>query len=130
MTETLWLTIDWREADADLPETAQEQVTEALFRELAGVDGVEQVERVADPAAPEGGMGAAWLWSILQAEVTGANAIKAVKAVKERLPRQPLSFTLKVGKDGEQEVSATNVSPDQFEEVLNKLVAKARELKD
>lgn len=54
MADTIRLIIDWREADADMPEAQQETVTELLFREMNGFDEVERVERVADPAAPKG----------------------------------------------------------------------------
>jgi hypothetical protein len=127
MTDKLWLMIDWRDADADLPESAQERLTEGLLRELMGCAEVEQVERVADPDVPEGGMGAAWLWGILQAEVTGANAIKAAKAVQERLPGKPISFTIK---DGDKQIKATNISPKDLESVLDKLVEATRNLGD
>jgi hypothetical protein len=50
MTSPLWLTIDWREADADIPEEQQEQFTEVLFRELNGFDEVEQVETGGGPS--------------------------------------------------------------------------------
>ena len=73
MSGTVWLTVDWRDADDAMPEAQQEAVTELLFREMNGFDEVERVGRVADPAAPEGSMGVAWLWSMLTAEVTVAN---------------------------------------------------------
>ncbi|MDA0267431.1 MAG: hypothetical protein O3A14_10830 [Cyanobacteria bacterium] len=128
MTKSLWLTIDWRDADTDIPETQQEQLTEVLFREMNCFDEVERVERVADPAVPDGGMGAAWLWGILTAEVTVANLKRLGQEVQERLPGKPISFTVKATKDGGAEVSATNVRPDDLDATLEKLVAAAKTL--
>jgi hypothetical protein len=85
MTTPLWLTIDWRDADANVPEAQQEQFTEVLFREMNCFDEVERVERVADPAVPDGGMGAAWLWGILTAEVSSCQ----FEAVGPRGARAP-----------------------------------------
>lgn len=125
MADTLWITFDWRAADGDLPETHQEQITEVLFREMHGFDEVERVERVADPAVPDGGMGAAWLWGILTAEVSVANALKLTQAVQERLPGKPVNFTLK---RGSAEVRAENVRPGDMDEVIGKLVAAVKAL--
>lgn len=128
MTSPLWLTIDWREADADVPEDQQEQFTEVLLRELNGFDEVERVERVADPGVPDGGMGAAWLWGILTAEVSVANLKRLGKEVQERLPGKPISFTVKATKKGGAEVSATNIRPDDLDATLDKLIAAAKSL--
>ena len=128
MTSSLWLTIDWREADADIPEAQQEQFTEVLFRELNGFDEVERVERVADPAVPDGGMGAAWLWGILTAEVSVANLKRLGKEVQERLPGKPISFTVKATKEGGAEVSATNIRPDDLDATLDKLDTAVKSL--
>jgi hypothetical protein len=125
MTKTLWLTIDWRDADAEVPEAQQEQLTEVLFREMNCFDEVERVERVADPAAPDGGMGAAWLWSMLTAEVTIANLQRLGKEVQERLPGKPISFTVKAG---DLEVTISNLRPDDLDATLEKLVAAAKSL--
>ncbi|NJN21016.1 MAG: hypothetical protein HC812_07265 [Leptolyngbya sp. RL_3_1] len=128
MTQPFWLTIDWRDADTEVPEAQQEQFTEVLFREMNCFDEVERVERVADPAVPDGGMGAAWLWGILTAEVTVENLKRLGQAVQERLPGKPISFTVKATKDGEAEVSATNIRPDDLDATLEKLVAAAKSL--
>lgn len=127
MTSLLWLTIDWREADADVPEAQQEQFTEVLFRELNGFDEVERVERVADPTVPDGGMGAAWLWGILTAEVGVANLKRLGKEVQERLPGKPISFTVKAG---DREVTISNLRPDDLDATLDKLVAAAKSLSE
>ncbi|MEO0989122.1 MAG: hypothetical protein AAFY20_26810 [Cyanobacteria bacterium J06639_14] len=125
MTDTVWLTIDWREAAPEVPEAQQEIFTETLFREMNGFDEVERVERVADPDAPAGGMGAGWLWSILTAEVTVENLKRLGKEIQKRLPGKPVKFTVKVG---DREVSADNVRPDDLDATLDKLVAAAKEL--
>ena len=70
MADTILLTIDWRDADSDMPEEQQETLTQTVFQELRALDEVEDIKRVADPNVPDGGMGANWLWSILTAEIT------------------------------------------------------------
>jgi hypothetical protein len=125
MANTVQLMIDWRDADADMPAAQQETVTELLFREMNGFGEVERVERVADPAAPKGGMGAAWLWSILTAEVTIANIKRLGQEVQERLPGKPISFTVKAG---DREVTVQNLRPDDLDATLEKLVAAAKDL--
>jgi hypothetical protein len=112
-------------ADAEVPEAQREQFTAVLLRELNGFDEVERVERVADPTVPAGGMGAAWLWSILSAEVSVGKAVELAKAVQERLPGKPVSFTLK---RGSTEVRAENVRPEDIDEVLGKLVVAVKAL--
>jgi hypothetical protein len=127
MTQTLWLTLDWRNAASDLSESQQEALTQSLFRDFQTLDAVEQVQRIADPEVPAGGMGAQWLWSILTAEIT-IEGIKQVAAeAHARLPRKPMTFTVKVG---DQEIRAENVRPGDadFDAVLTKLMAAAKEL--
>ncbi|WP_008307729.1 hypothetical protein [Leptolyngbya sp. PCC 6406] len=126
MVDKVWLTIDWRAGDAEVPESVQERLTAGLFREMVGLEGVERVERVADGAMPDGAMGAAWLWGILQAEVTVANAGKVVKGIQARLPGKPISFTVKGAKGGE--VKVENIRPEEVDATLAKLVAAAKEL--
>jgi hypothetical protein len=125
MADTVWLTIDWREADADMPDAQQEAVTEWLFREMNGFDEVERVERVADPAPPVRGMGAAWLWSILTAEVSVENLKLLGKEIQDRLPGKPISFTVKAG---DREVTIQNLRPEDLDTTLEKLVAAAKAL--
>jgi hypothetical protein len=125
MADTIWLTVDWREANADIPEAQQETVTELLFREMNGFDEVERVERLPDPTVPEGGMGAAWLWSILTAEVSIENLKRLGKEIHERLPGKPISFTVKAG---DREVTIQNLRPDDLDATLDKLVAAAKDL--
>ena len=127
MTSPFWLAIDWRAADADVPEDQQKQFTEVLFRELNGFDEVERVERVADPAVPDGGMGAAWLWGMLTAEVSVANLKRLGKEVQERLPGKPISFTVKAE---DREVTISNLRPDDLDATLDKLVAAAKSLSE
>jgi hypothetical protein len=122
------LTLDWRNAASDLSESQQEALTQSLFRDFQTLDAVEQVQRIADPEVPAGGMGAQWLWSILTAEIT-VEGIKQVAAeAHARLPGKPMDFTVKMG---DQEITVKNVRPGDadFDAVLTKLVAAAKELK-
>ena len=129
MTNTILLTIDWRDADSDMPEEQQEKLTQTLFQELRVLDEVENIQRVADPDMPAGGMGANWLWSVLTAEITVEGLKQVCQDAYERLPGKPLEFTLEV--DGKKTtIGAKNVRPDNFDETLEKLVAAAQKLKD
>jgi hypothetical protein len=129
MANTLRLTIDWRDPASELPESQQEAVTQTLFQELQALDEVARVERVADPDAPEGGMGAQWLWSILTAEITVEGIKTAAQEAYARIPGKPISFTVEV--DGQKSnISAENVSPKEFDVVLAKLVEASKQIKD
>lgn len=128
MTDTVWLTVDWRDADAHIPEEQQERFTEILLREMNRFDEVERMERVPDPAVPDGGMGAAWLWSILTAEVTVDNLKRLGQEVQARMPGKPMSFSFKRSKEGDVEFSVENVRPEDFDAKLNQLVAAAQKL--
>lgn len=130
MTDTVWLTIDWREAEVDTPDTQQEIYTETLFHEVNRMDEVEQAARVPDANVPDGGMGAAWLWSILTAEVSIENLKRLGQEVQARLPGKPISFSFKRSKDGDVEFSMDNVRPDEFSAKLDELVAAAKALAD
>lgn len=123
--QVVWLTLDWREAKGAVPVAQQEALTESLFRDLQGIDGVEQVRRVADPDAPTGGMGVAWLWSILTAQIT-VDGLKALgQEAQARLPGKPIEFTLKAG---DREITVKNLRPADLEATLDQLVAAAKQL--
>jgi hypothetical protein len=124
---TLKLTLDWRDAAADLPPELQEQQTQNLYRALAQLPDLERVDRVADPNAPEGGMGAAWLTDLLFTEVIPGSLGSIVNAIRQRIPGTPVNFELEI--DGaKKRVSMTGVRPEDFDEALAKLVAAAKEL--
>ena len=129
MTDTITLTIDWREAQSELPEEQQEAVTQSLYQELRSLDEVQDVQRVSDPDMPEGGMGAQWLWNVLTADITVEGLKQVCQDVYARLPGKPIEFTLEV--DGEKvSLGGKNIRPDNFDETLDKLVAAAQKLKD
>lgn len=123
--DTVELIINWREAEGTVPDAQQEALTETLFRDLRGFDGVEQVSRVADPAAPTGGMGAAWLWSVLTFEITVDSLRELGQEVQARLPGKPIEFTVKAG---DREVTVKNLRPADLDATLDKLVAAAQKL--
>ena len=128
MTDTVWLTIDWRSANRDLPEAQQEAFTQNLFRELRSLSTVETVGRLSDPNVPVGGMGAHWLWSVLTAEIPGDGLKQVCQEVFSRLPGQPIEFTVEV--DGQaQKIGAKNVRPDDFDKVIDKLIEAAEKVK-
>ncbi len=125
VTQTVWLTIDWRESAGAIPDAQQEALTETLFRDLHGVDGVEAIRRVADPDAPVGGMGAAWLWSILTTEITLDGLKTLGREAQARLPGRPIEFTVKAG---DRAVTVKNLRPADLEATLDKLVDAAKQL--
>lgn len=128
MVETVCLTIDWREADSELPESQQEAFTQTLYRELRSLDSVETVARVPDPAVPAGAMGGQWLWNILTAEIPGDGLRRACQEVFSRLSARQMALTIEV--DGQsQKIDAKNVRPDDFDEVIDKLVEAAQKMK-
>ncbi|MEO0648310.1 MAG: hypothetical protein AAFZ17_19525 [Cyanobacteria bacterium J06650_10] len=128
MIDTVSLTIDWRAASSDLPEHQQEAQTQTLFRELRSLDSIEAVDRIAEANLPPGAMGAQWLWSILTAEIPGSALRTACTEVFDRLRDQPMELTVEV--DGQaQTIDAKNVHPDDYEQVIDKLVEAAQKMK-
>ena len=128
MAETVCLTIDWRGANDGMPDSQKEILTQQLFRELKTSDVVQNVLRVADSSPPVGAMGADWLWSILTAEIPGNGLRKACQEVFTRLAGVPMDLTIEV--DGQvQKIDAKNVRPGDFDEVIDKLVAAAQQMK-
>lgn len=126
MAKRVTLTIDWRQGMADMPPEHQETITASLFQELSQLDAVDQVNRVADPEVPPGSMGAAaWLWSILTAEVSLKTLKRLGQDVQARLPGKPISFTVKAG---DREITVENLRPDDLDTTLDKLVAAAQTL--
>jgi hypothetical protein len=127
MTDTIKLTIDWREADSEMPEARQEAFTQRLLQELRTSGAVERVDRVADPDVPQGGMGAQWLWSILTAEIPGSALKLALQEVFDRLPGKPLDVAIEI--DG-RKMEVKNVRLSDLDSVTEKLSNAAQKLKD
>ena len=65
MAHSIWLTIDWRDSESEVPEAQQEAFTQFVFQSLRSLSEVQAVDRVPDPDVPAGGMGAQWLSQIL-----------------------------------------------------------------
>lgn len=128
MVETIRLTIDWREADGEVSERQQEAFTQRVLKDLRASDAVETVERVADPAVPEGGMGAQWLWSLLTAEIPGPALRAASEEALHQLAGKPIEFTVEV-EGASRKISVKDVRPDDFDRVVDKLVEAAKALK-
>ncbi len=128
MMDTVSLTIDWRTANSELPDYQQEAQTQNLFRELRQISSIDTVDRVPDTAVPNGAMGAQWLWGILTAEISGSALHTACTEVFDRLRHQPMELTVEV--DGQsQKIDAKNIHPDEFDQVIDKLVEAAQRLK-
>lgn len=129
MTDTIKLTIDWREADGEVPEGRQEAFTQRLLKELRASDAVTRTDRVADPDVPAGGMGAQWLWSVLTAEIPGPALRAASEEALNQLAGKPIEFTIEINGQS-RKIIAKDVRPNDFDRVVNKLVEAAKELKD
>lgn len=127
--QNLKLTLDWRTAAADLPPEIQERQTQNLYLALRQLPDVEQVDRIPDPNAPEGGMGFAWLKNLLLTEVIPGNLDSLFKAIRQRLPGTPIDFELEV-EGAKKRINMNGVRPEDFDAALNKLVQAAKELSD
>ena len=121
----LTITINWRSDDGDADPERQERQTKMLYRELQQMDEVEAVNRVSDPNVPDGGMGAAWLWNVLQAEVSAENIGVLYQLVRDRIPGPPIDFELS---NGDRKVVVKGVRPEEMDDTLKKLIAAAKEL--
>lgn len=128
MTNTVWLTIDWRASDDRVLEQ-QETLTQTIFRELRSHPTINSVTRIPDPAIPEGAMGAQWLWSILTAEISGNGLQQVCEEVFSRLPGQPMELTVKVDEKS-QKIDVKNVRPSDYEAVINNLIEAAKRMKE
>jgi hypothetical protein len=128
MTDTVWLTIDWRKANGEMPDAQKEVFTQNLFQELRTLKSIETVGRIRDPNVPMGSMGANWLWSILTAEIPGNGLKQACQEVFSRLAGQPIELTVEVNGQA-QKIDAKNVRPDHLDEVVDKLVEAAQKMK-
>ena len=128
MTDTVWLTIDWRASDGGLLEDQRESLTQMMFWELRSHPVINTVNRILDPAMPEGAMGAGWLWSILTAEISGNGLQQVCEEVFSRLPGQPMELTVEVDEKS-QKIDVKNVRPSDYEAVINKLIEAARKMK-
>ena len=121
----VWLIIDWRDAEADIPEVHQEKVTEVLFWEIKSFDELKRVERIADANALADGMGTRWLRGILKVEVSLANLKYLGLQVQKHLPGKSIRFTVKAG---DREVTVKNLRAVDLGVTLNKLVTAIKVL--
>ncbi len=128
MSNSVQLTVDWREADRDMPEAQQEALTQTLLKELRRVDAVETVERVSDADVPEGGMGVgAWLWGVITAEIPGEGIKVALQEVFERLPGKPIDILIE--RDG-RKIEIKGVRIQDIDAVEEKVRSLNQALKD
>ena len=128
MSNSLQLTVDWREASRDMPEAQNEALTQTLLKELRRVEAVESVERVPDATVPTGSMGiGAWLWGVLTAEIPGDGIKLALQEVFERLPGKPIDIVVEV--DG-RKIEMKGVRIQDIDEVEKKVLRMSQKLKD
>lgn len=129
MSDTVWLTFDWRASDGGLLEVQRERLTQRVFRELRSLPYIDAVARIPDPAIPEGAMGIQWLWSILTAEISGNGLQQVCEEVFSRLPGQPMELTVEVDEKS-QKIDVKNVRPSDYEAVINKLIEAAKKMRE
>lgn len=125
MIRPIQLTIDWRDDSNQAPEARKEAFTQSVYRSLKAHDAVQKVARVPDPTVPAGGMGAQWLWNILTAEIPGDGLRAACQEALDQLEGKPVTFKIE---SGGKTVIAKDVNPQNFDEVVDKLVAAAKEM--
>ena len=129
MSDTVWLTIDWRASDGGLLEAQRERLTQRMFWELRSHPHTNAVTRIPDPAIPSGAMGMQWLWSILTAEISGNGLQQVCEEVFSRLPGQPMELTVEVDEKS-QKIDVKNVRPGDYEAVIEKLIEAAQRMKE
>lgn len=128
MLKSLQLTVDWREANRDMPDAQNEALTQTLLKELRQMDAVETVERVSDAAVPTGSMGiGSWLWGVLTAEIPGDGIKLALQEVFERLPGKPIDVVVEL--DG-RKIEMKGVRIQDIDEVEKKVLRMSQKLKD
>ncbi|PSB22043.1 hypothetical protein C7B65_01095 [Phormidesmis priestleyi ULC007] len=94
--------------DPDLSPEKQEKLTQTLWQQMRSLEGVK-VDRVADPNPPEGNRAlGAFLWGLLQAEVSVASLKNLFGFVGDRLGNKPIKIKAKFadGREIELEVSS------------------------
>jgi hypothetical protein len=121
------LTIDWRNAVTDLPPEIQERQTQNLYNALRQMPEVEQVNRISDSDAPDGGMGAAWLKDLLLTEVVPGSLSSVFNAIRQRLPGTPINFEVEVDNQ-KKRIRVEGVRPEDFDAALDKLTKAVKEL--
>jgi hypothetical protein len=125
MTRSVWLTIDWQDANSQASDAQQEAFTQSVSCALRAHDAIQRVERVPDPDVPAGGMGAQWLWNILTAEIPGDGLREACQEALDQLEGKPVTFKLKAG---DKIIEVQDVNPQNFDQVVDKLVAAVKEM--
>ncbi len=93
--------------DPDVSPEKQEKLTQTLWQQMRSLEGVK-VDRVADPNPPEGNRGGAFLWGLLQADVSVASLKNLFGFVGDRLGNKPIKIKAKFadGREVELEVSS------------------------
>ena len=128
MPDSLQLTVDWREANRDMPDAQQEALTQTLLQELRQLEAVETVERVSDAAVPKRSMGiGSWLWGVLTAEIPGDGIKLALQEVFARLPGKPIDIV--VERDG-RKIEIKGVRIQDINEVEKRVLSMSESLKD
>lgn len=108
MTEcsTIQVLFDFR--SSELSEEHQEKFTQVLLHQMRDLDGVK-VERVADPDPPKGSRAVgAFLWGLLQAEVTTSSVKNLFAFFGDRLGNKPIKVKVKLIDGREMKIEASS----------------------
>jgi hypothetical protein len=117
------VTLDLRNSEPDLAPEELEILTQRLFQQMAGLDEVEQVNRMPEPNPPEGSkpLDAAFIIGLLTAEVNAKNIRALLEFLWERLSGKPIELkveaegkTLEVKAYSQQELSAAVEAAKEF----------------
>jgi hypothetical protein len=117
------VTLDLRNSEPDLAPEELETLTQRLFQQMAGLDEVEQVNRIPEPNSPEGSkpLDAAFIIGLLTAEVNAKNIRALLEFLWERLSGKPIELkveaegkTLEVKAYSQQELSAAVEAAKEF----------------
>jgi hypothetical protein len=105
MTDHIELTIDFQ--DATNPDK-QEKLTQNLWQQMRDIQGVK-VDRMADPNPPEGSRAiGAFLWGLLQAEVSKESVKTVFGFLGDRLGDKPIKGKAKFSDGREFEFEASS----------------------
>ncbi|MEM6502024.1 MAG: hypothetical protein AAF685_09315 [Cyanobacteria bacterium P01_C01_bin.89] len=113
--ETVWIMIAFDEGDRDAAAMLERQ-TQGLYRDLQRLDGIQIVERVADPNPPEGNFaGGGWLPGKLAIQFVAKGAGKLVGVISQKLGGRVIAIEVKGPYGGEYKIEVKN--SDDFERV-------------
>jgi len=104
MTEQIELTIDFQDSTSI---AKQEKLTQTVWEQIKKMPGVK-VDRVVDPNPPEGSRGGAFLWGLLQAEISKESIKTVFGFLGDRFGDKPIKGKAKFPDGREFEFEASS----------------------